>query len=126
MRCFSKIGFEWCSSEKEALRSPISFSSRIHFLVLGVSCDFCMRANFRGKRYKCLVCYDYDLCELCFVSNFNSAASDVSPALQPSSSNAASSTPGGTSSTASASTAGSTSHTSDHAMQCILTQSDFG
>lgn len=32
----------------------------------GVSCDSCMKANFRGRRYKCLVCYDYDLCASCY------------------------------------------------------------
>ncbi|XP_037068600.1 E3 ubiquitin-protein ligase KCMF1-like, partial [Pollicipes pollicipes] len=31
----------------------------------GVSCDACLRSNFRGRRYKCLVCYDYDLCAGC-------------------------------------------------------------
>ncbi|XP_055330160.1 E3 ubiquitin-protein ligase KCMF1-like isoform X2 [Paramacrobiotus metropolitanus] len=31
----------------------------------GVSCDACMISNFRGRRYKCLVCYDYDLCGNC-------------------------------------------------------------
>jgi len=31
----------------------------------GVSCDACMSANFKGRRYKCLVCYDYDLCNKC-------------------------------------------------------------
>ncbi|XP_043232647.1 E3 ubiquitin-protein ligase KCMF1-like [Amphibalanus amphitrite] len=31
----------------------------------GVSCDACLRSNFRGRRYKCLVCYDYDLCATC-------------------------------------------------------------
>lgn len=32
----------------------------------GVSCDSCMKGNFRGKRYKCLICYDYDLCSVCY------------------------------------------------------------
>ncbi|XP_071448310.1 E3 ubiquitin-protein ligase KCMF1-like [Hetaerina americana] len=32
----------------------------------GVSCDSCLKGNFRGRRYKCLICYDYDLCALCY------------------------------------------------------------
>jgi len=32
----------------------------------GVSCDSCMKGNFRGRRFKCLICYDYDLCSNCF------------------------------------------------------------
>lgn len=31
-----------------------------------VSCDSCLKGNFRGKRYKCLICYDYDLCATCY------------------------------------------------------------
>lgn len=58
--------------------------------ILGVSCDSCLRSNFRGQRYKCLICYDYDLCSLCNESG-----------------------------------ATSTRHLSEHAMQCILTRSDF-
>jgi len=33
---------------------------------LGVSCDSCLKGNFRGRRYKCLICYDYDLCATCY------------------------------------------------------------
>nr|CAH0104100.1 unnamed protein product [Daphnia galeata] len=32
----------------------------------GVSCDSCIKGNFRGLRFKCLICYDYDLCATCF------------------------------------------------------------
>ncbi|KAM9507608.1 E3 ubiquitin-protein ligase KCMF1 isoform 1-T1 [Guaruba guarouba] len=34
----------------------------------GVSCDACLKGNFRGRRYKCLICYDYDLCATCYES----------------------------------------------------------
>ncbi|XP_059480801.1 E3 ubiquitin-protein ligase KCMF1-like isoform X2 [Neocloeon triangulifer] len=34
----------------------------------GVSCDSCLKGNFRGRRYKCLICYDYDLCATCYES----------------------------------------------------------
>ncbi|CAL8143588.1 unnamed protein product [Orchesella dallaii] len=32
----------------------------------GVSCDACLKSNFKGRRYKCLRCYDYDLCANCY------------------------------------------------------------
>ena len=31
----------------------------------GVNCDQCAARNFSGKRFKCLVCPDFDLCEAC-------------------------------------------------------------
>ncbi|XP_045778875.1 E3 ubiquitin-protein ligase Kcmf1 [Maniola jurtina] len=34
----------------------------------GVSCDACLKNNFRGRRYKCLICIDYDLCAACYES----------------------------------------------------------
>ena len=33
---------------------------------VGVSCDACGKSNFPGKRYKCLICYDFDLCSDCY------------------------------------------------------------
>ncbi|CAF0723011.1 unnamed protein product [Adineta steineri] len=32
----------------------------------GVSCDSCMKTNFPGRRYKCLLCDNYDLCGSCY------------------------------------------------------------
>lgn len=34
----------------------------------GVSCDACGKSSFSGKRYKCLMCYDFDLCTECYES----------------------------------------------------------
>lgn len=34
----------------------------------GVSCDACGKSSFSGKRYKCLTCYDFDLCSDCYES----------------------------------------------------------
>lgn len=33
-----------------------------------VSCDACGKGGFTGNRYKCLVCYDFDLCTECYIS----------------------------------------------------------
>lgn len=41
-------------------------SSKFYFFFSGVSCDSCLKSNFRGRRYKCLICYDYDLCATCY------------------------------------------------------------
>lgn len=32
---------------------------------VGVTCDNCYMAPIVGKRFKCLTCVDYDLCEEC-------------------------------------------------------------
>ena len=44
--------------------SPSRHDSNV--LLSGVSCDACMISNFPGRRYKCLVCVNYDLCGTCY------------------------------------------------------------
>jgi len=48
----------------------------------GVSCDSCMKANFRGRRYKCLICYDYDLCATCYEAGITTTRHLSSHAMQ--------------------------------------------
>lgn len=43
--------------------------SNFSIIFTGVSCDACLKNNFKGRRYKCLRCYDYDLCASCFESS---------------------------------------------------------
>ena len=33
---------------------------------VGVSCDVCLKTNFSDRRYKCLICDNYDLCGSCY------------------------------------------------------------
>jgi E3 ubiquitin-protein ligase KCMF1 len=69
-----------CVNEKdpEIKSNSISFSHSF----AGVSCDYCMKSNFRGRRYKCLICYDYDLCAECYESNATSTRHTTQHAVQ--------------------------------------------
>lgn len=48
----------------------------------GVSCDSCRKSNIRGLRYKCLICYDYDLCSICYEAGLTSSRHSVNHPMQ--------------------------------------------
>lgn len=82
---FSRLALvSWCLSRTHAPVSGTRFPRLAFFFLLqlylnlsspssssscaGVSCDACLKGNFRGRRFKCLICYDYDLCASCYES----------------------------------------------------------
>ena len=48
----------------------------------GVSCNLCRKNNFKGLRYKCLVCYDYDLCSACYDAGLTSSRHTIDHPMQ--------------------------------------------
>lgn len=56
--------------------------SFLYMLSAGVSCDACLKGNFRGRRYKCLICYDYDLCAACYEEGATSTSHSVDHPMQ--------------------------------------------
>lgn len=48
----------------------------------GISCDPCRKSNIRGLRYKCLICYDYDLCSACYEAGITSSRHTVNHPVQ--------------------------------------------
>ncbi|KAK6312684.1 hypothetical protein J4Q44_G00160310 [Coregonus suidteri] len=48
----------------------------------GVSCDACLKGNFQGRRYKCLICYDYDLCASCYEGGATTTIHTAEHAMQ--------------------------------------------
>lgn len=52
----------------KVLSGPRVLFPILRFCFAGVSCDACLKGNFRGRRFKCLICYDYDLCASCYES----------------------------------------------------------
>lgn len=47
----------------ETLKTLVGVSEGMH---MGITCGSCKSKNFKGYRYKCLKCSNFDLCDLCF------------------------------------------------------------
>ena len=45
-------------------------SVKLETFHLGIICDVCGMYPMKGKRFKCMVCPDYDLCQECNVKGF--------------------------------------------------------
>ena len=45
------------------IQKLIKFSAGYH---IGIKCESCHKRDFKGFRYKCLHCNNYDLCDMCF------------------------------------------------------------
>ena len=50
---------------RNIFEEPATNPENIHY---GVSCDGCNQNPIKGRRFKCLVCYNFDLCEQCEAS----------------------------------------------------------
>ena len=58
------------------------YNNEWNFLLSGVSCDSCLKGNFNGRRFKCLVCFDYDLCATCYEAGTTSTRHSIDHPMQ--------------------------------------------
>lgn len=48
----------------------------------GITCEVCMKENFKGRRFKCLTCFDYDMCGACYDNGATSPRHKASHPMQ--------------------------------------------
>ncbi|EFO25553.2 hypothetical protein LOAG_02929 [Loa loa] len=97
---FSLCHTSYASVAAGSVRRPYNRMSSVHE---GVSCDGCMAPNFTGDRYKCLRCYDFDLCSRCYMEERATEVSSENRTFRET----------------------NEEHSPSHPMQCIMTQQDF-
>lgn len=59
------INMQLDNAQKNIDKASGEMTIEHHTIHEGVTCDGCNTCPLTGKRYKCLVCEDYDLCDRC-------------------------------------------------------------
>ena len=60
-----KIAFLEAELGERCNEKEVQTKNQVKTIHYGIVCDMCGKNNFVGKRFKCMVCVDFDICETC-------------------------------------------------------------